>query len=640
MIVMNEKIVFPSLFEEDYILRSLGKIVTDPAVALTELVANAWDAGASHVSIFIPDATNQMLYVEDDGIGMTEEEFQKRWMTLRYDKLKDQGKQVKFPEDGHKPRIAFGRNGVGRHGLFCFADEYKVSTWRDGIKHLFTVQPNVETQPFAVVDKQEEPCEGHGTRLEVIVDRHCPNVDRIREIISARFLHDPEFVIEVNNKILQLEDLCGGADVEDILVPDADIHLKAYFIDTTKSSRKSIFHGVAIWQSGRLVGNPSWTLGDNAILDGRTALAKRYTVIITSDDLSDYIKEDWSGFKESDAIDKMYEKIEEYVDEQIKRYADSILENASENFDAEVRQQLGKVNPLTRAEIKETVLEVVKESPRVKQESVNLAMKTLIKFQQSQSGVELLSKLSKLDESDIEGLNTMLSKWTVRDAMAVLNEVDRRLAIIEAIRKLAGDDTTDELHVLHPLIQESRWLFGPEYESSEYVSNRQIRTVVTKIFGDNAYSNPDVKSNKRPDLVVLPNSTIGVTGIMEIPDDNGLAQVRRLLLIELKKGSFKITNEEWFQTFKYMGDLLHSNLGNDVRIAGYVVGDSYENTLSLRTTVGDDQGVLYVTTYSQLVDTAERRMFNLRNILAKRYEDVPGMELYARVQMTMKNSNG
>lgn len=60
---MSEKIVYPSLFEKDYILRSLGKIVTDPAVALTELVANAWDAGASHVSIFIPDSANQMLYV-------------------------------------------------------------------------------------------------------------------------------------------------------------------------------------------------------------------------------------------------------------------------------------------------------------------------------------------------------------------------------------------------------------------------------------------------------------------------------------------------------------------------------------------------------------------------------------------------
>lgn len=634
MIAMSEKIVYPSLFEKDYILRSLGKIVTDPAVALTELVANAWDAGASHVSIFIPDSANQMLYVEDNGNGMTEDEFQKRWMTLRYDKLKDQGKQVKFPEDGHKPRIAFGRNGVGRHGLFCFADEYKVSTWRDGVKHIFTVQPNVETQPFAVVDKQEEACEGHGTRLEVIVDRHCPNVDRIREIISARFLHDPEFVIEVNNKILQLEDLCGGADVEEISVPDTGIHLKAYFIDTTKSSRKSIFHGVAIWQSGRLVGNPSWTLGDNAILDGRTALAKRYTVIVTSEDLSDYIKEDWSGFIESDVINNMYEKIEEFVDEQIKKYADSILENAYENFDTEVRQQLVKVNPLARVEMKETVLEVVKESPKVKQESINLAMKTLIKFQQSQSGVELLEKILRFDESDIEGMNAILDKWTVRDAMTVLNEVDRRLAIIEAISKLAGEETTDELHVLHPLINEARWLFGPEYESSEYIFNKQMKTAVAKIFGDDAFYNPDVQYNRRPDLICLPDKsgTIGITGIEEEDAETKLSKVRNLLLIELKKGKFKLTRNEVNQTGGYILDLLNSNLGDKVRIIGYVVGDSYDSNISKNCTFDDGRGVLYATTYSQIVDTAQRRMFNLRKILAKRYEHVPGMELYAQVQ--------
>lgn len=634
---MSEKIVFPSLFEEDYILRSLGKIVTDPAVALTELVANAWDAGASHVSIFIPDATNQMLYVEDDGIGMTEEEFQKRWMTLRYDKLKDQGKYVKFPEEGYKRRIAFGRNGVGRHGLFCFADEYKVSTWRDGVRHIFTVQPNVETQPFAVVDKKEEPCEGHGTRLEVIVEKHCPSVDRIREIISARFLHDPEFVIEVNNKILQLEDLCGGADVEEISVPDTDIHLKAHFIDTTKSSRKSIFHGVAIWQGGRLVGDPSWMLGGNAILDGRTALAKRYTVIITSDDLSDYIKEDWSGFKESDEVDKMYEKIEEFVDEQIKKYADSILETASENLDLEVRKQLAKVNPLARAEMKETVLEVVKESPKVKQESINLAMKALLKFQQSQSGVELLEKILRFDESDIEGMNAILNKWTVRDAMTVLDEVDRRLAIIEAINKLSEDDSTDELHVLHPLITEARWLFGPEYESSEYIFNKQIKTAAITIFGENAFCNPDVNYKKRPDLICLPNSTIGLTGLEESDVETGLTYVRKLLLIELKKGGFNITRKERDQAIGYIEDLLASNLNNDViRVVGFVVGDSYDSNLSHRNTVDNERGILYTTTYGQLVDTAEKRMLGLRKILTKRYEDVPGMELYAQIQKSIK----
>lgn len=40
-----------SLFEENYLIRTLGHIAYDPEIALTELVANAWDAGArSHYS--------------------------------------------------------------------------------------------------------------------------------------------------------------------------------------------------------------------------------------------------------------------------------------------------------------------------------------------------------------------------------------------------------------------------------------------------------------------------------------------------------------------------------------------------------------------------------------------------------------
>ena len=44
-----------SLFEENYLLRTLGTIAHVPDVALMELVANAWDAGASEVRITIPD---------------------------------------------------------------------------------------------------------------------------------------------------------------------------------------------------------------------------------------------------------------------------------------------------------------------------------------------------------------------------------------------------------------------------------------------------------------------------------------------------------------------------------------------------------------------------------------------------------
>ncbi|MFZ2629495.1 MAG: ATP-binding protein, partial [Rugosibacter sp.] len=124
---------FGSLFEEDYLLRTLGRIAHDPDVALTELVANAWDAGASFVDITIPPEKQNTLVVSDDGHGMSAAQFKSRWMTLAYDRVKHQSQNVEFPpERTHWRRRAYGRNGVGRHGMLCFADRYEVETWREG----------------------------------------------------------------------------------------------------------------------------------------------------------------------------------------------------------------------------------------------------------------------------------------------------------------------------------------------------------------------------------------------------------------------------------------------------------------------------------------------------------------------------
>ena len=631
-----DNVLFPSLYEEDYILRSLGSIVTQPDVALTELVANAWDAGASHVTLSIPEEKNQLLYIEDDGVGMSESEFQHHWMTLRYNRLKEQGRNVIFPNGKKGNRCAFGRNGVGRHGLFCFGNEYKVITIKDGKKLTFKIKPNVESQPFAVIEKKEESSTGNGTRLEVVVTKNLPTINKISEILSARFLHDPQFKITVNHRTLELEDLTGETEPAEIDIEGTNIHLTAYFIDSTKAGRKSIFQGIAFWQSGRLVGEPSWSLGRNLVLDGRTSLAKRYTFIIKSNDLAEYIKEDWSGFKVSDEIEKVYQAVENFVNNSFESVTLATISNVTENLDTPIKQSLKKVNPLVREEVKSVITEIVKTNPKVKQESVNLVVQTIINMENSKNGHELLEKLSTLSSDDIDGLNSLLSKWTVSDALVVLNEIDRRLSIITAIRKLGKDKTTDELHVLHPMIAESRWLFGPEYESSEYIFNQQMKTAVEKIFTDVKYLTSDANNKKRPDLICLPDSTVGVTGIEDIPSDLGLVKVRKLLLIELKKGGFKIKREERNQAQGYVEDLLSSNLGDDCQITAYVVGDSIADNLTSPTKIGDNgRGTLYVTTFDQLVDTAERRMFGLRQKIASRYDDVPGMDLYAQIKLNI-----
>ncbi len=70
---MSDQPLHTSLFEEDYLLRELGPVAHVPQVALTELVANAWDAGATKVDLILPSESGGTLTVVDDGHGMTPE---------------------------------------------------------------------------------------------------------------------------------------------------------------------------------------------------------------------------------------------------------------------------------------------------------------------------------------------------------------------------------------------------------------------------------------------------------------------------------------------------------------------------------------------------------------------------------------
>lgn len=103
----NNPVIQGSLFEEDYLIKTLGNLGSSPETALTELVANAWDAGSTNVEIFIPEERGQKLTITDNGIGLTKEEFYSRWMKLGYNRIKHQGKKVEFPDGVELQRYAY-----------------------------------------------------------------------------------------------------------------------------------------------------------------------------------------------------------------------------------------------------------------------------------------------------------------------------------------------------------------------------------------------------------------------------------------------------------------------------------------------------------------------------------------------------
>lgn len=96
----------------------LGReLVTDFVTALVELVKNAYDADAPSVRILIENANtpNSRIIVADTGCGMTENEFENRWMVI------GTSNKLSFPYTP-KGRKKAGKKGIGRFSVERLAE--------------------------------------------------------------------------------------------------------------------------------------------------------------------------------------------------------------------------------------------------------------------------------------------------------------------------------------------------------------------------------------------------------------------------------------------------------------------------------------------------------------------------------------
>jgi len=556
-------------------------------------------------------------------------------MTLRYDRLKHQGANVEFPQGRPgKPRKAYGRNGVGRHGLLCFADEYQVETWRDGTLATFTVGTESGPSPFVLRSEILSNRDGSGTRLSVHVARKLPDADEILTVLAARFIHDPEFEIRVNGVLRPFTDIDGRVS-EETLDLGSGRSATVIVIDSTRLNHSSVHQGIAFWVQRRLVGTPSWAIGQVANFDGRTRFARRYKVIVDTQGYETEVEQDWTAFRTTEAVRELFRVTAEHIGKVAQELASEIVEAASEDALTQNRNELATLGQGARLEVAEFTKVVAQAHPTISPDFLATAVKAVINLEKSKSGAALLQKLSTLAPDDVAGLDELLTEWTIKDALRVLDEIDSRISVIETIRRLADDPHTDELHTLHPLILRSRWLFGPEFESQEYCSNATLQTVARELF-KNAEAQ-FINERNRPDIVVLPEkTTLQMTGIESFdPADPTLTQLQHVLLIELKKGGFELTRKEINQADGYVQDIAASGaLSGTPYICAWVVGQKVAAGVAKDKTLRNesrDYGRVRATTFGTLVDTANRRLLKLRDVLASRYSGTSTDALLKRV---------
>lgn len=611
-----------TLFEDRFMGKHAGSIMSDPTTALVELVSNAWDAYATEVEIIWPELSSQTPFsIRDNGSGMTKSEFSTRWRTLDYDRTAHQGIFAEPPSGlaNARPRRVYGSNGRGRHAAFHFSSPYRVITTKEGVRCVFDVSQGTSNPiEIELISEEFGDFESGTTILALGVLGSSTPSEGVRSVLSTRFLLDPCFLVRVNGISVSFDDVPSDQIKELILnVPNLG-NAKLRIIDSSRADRTSKQHGIAWWVNRRLVGEASWSAFSDRMIDGRREEAKRYSFIVEADFLTpSEILPDWSGFREDQ---RRWIITKSAVYDQIKSELSSLLYEKRQVTRRQVAEiHASKVSDLPRLSQDRWngfLDELVERCPTLGESQLEQVMGILANLELAQSQYSLLDKLHQLSPNDMDAWNGLLEEWTVKAAREALDEIARRLKLIEEIRQKTASSATDEVQELQPLFGEALWIFGPQFESIEFTSNRGMTKVIRELF-----KAQDSGSARRPDFVILPDSTVGFYDRPAFDSEHNQCGVDTLIIVELKRPGVPLDSKEKNQVWSYVKELRQKGLiTNDTRVTGFLLGDRIAPQEAEPLSQGNGTRIVPML-YTSFVGQAEKRMMNLH----KRLTDAPFM---------------
>lgn len=199
------------------VLNHLGRnLYRSFATVLGEAVSNAWDADARNVWIYL-DPDKNGFWIKDDGIGMSADDFQNKFLKIGYSKRKSGKSRSK------RGRPFIGRKGIGKLALLSCAEHISIiSKTKDGdyvrgaidnskLDEAITNDLTPQEYPLAVVDIAAfaKYTKGHnqGTiiRFENLKDGVKRSFDFLSKIIALYFrfsLLDKSFKIYLDDEMI------------------------------------------------------------------------------------------------------------------------------------------------------------------------------------------------------------------------------------------------------------------------------------------------------------------------------------------------------------------------------------------------------------------------------------------------------
>ena len=594
-------------------------------VALVELVANAWDAGATNVQLTIPhgseyDQKRSRITIADNGSGMSPEAIDADYLRV--------GRNRRTAGGGAAPhgRAVMGRKGIGKLAGFGMAECVDVCTWRDGVCTEFTLDSaallaedgTVEKKAIVGRSRPVRPAEGpSGTMVTLRSLKHVgpPDVGKLHEAIARRFsrVSTGQMQITINSEALRVPDIDfmysspeGDGYKESEIAPGLCVSYRYGF--ARKPIRSKELQGFVILARNRAVQAPPFFFDVEARASGQHS-----TKYVTGEIVADFIDPDGTSDSldivstdrqridwEDDRVAGFREWGEKLVREILRECADLRGDAATADLSADP-DLCSRINVLDAPSQKQvrSFLKQLGKSEASEERLADLAdsLVQAYEFRQFHDFVSCLEEVGEDPDRLVETL-ARLREWRVLESRAIREVVEGRLALVDkfermvqALRAETANTRSDGGENLHDLLAEFPWLLNPDWQT--LAEERSVTKQLRKWHSDDG-----IGSAERFDFLALEGESMFV-------------------VVEIKRPGKAVSRSEIRQLEDYCERLSRSK--RDIRMA--LVYSGALNVPEHEKRKYEDPSYMTLLTWQGLIARARRHYGHYRAVLERSIGD-------------------
>ena len=588
-----------------------------------ELVANGWDANATHVEISIPakplDLDESEVTISDNGIGMSDADIRNKYVITGRDRREDEGSD-ETPEP--LKRKVMGRKGIGKFSSFGIAKEIEIESVKDGevsrlIMNYDAMLDNAANQSIEFPALPPTGTVNSGTKVTLrkftkFRSRSIP-VDNLRRGLARRFSiigGQNSFEVVINGSPISPQErnlqalLDKDADGNPYIWPYKDVKIKDSenwtvsgwigALDRTSPNLDGIDRGIALMARGKLVQEPfvfeavvgqqyalSYIIGElhvEFVDAAEDTIGTNRNALVWDIDANAALKQwgrtevnkiarEWAR-KRSEDNRRMLEQNDLYL--EFKQRADETgSTRALKLADKLVRQSIDK-NPTAPFEELEPIIQMS------------------LDFLEFDAFWEIASDLADADLQDTGAILNLFREWQIVEAKEMSRVTEGRISTIEKLQLLIDQDAL-EVPTLHNFLKEFPWAIDPRWTLVD--DEVTYSNILRKTFPEH----PDLPENERRiDFLCVREGT-------------------NLVVVEIKRPGLRASMKELSQIeeeVSFMRDHVSKTTDPEHEyksVTGYLLCGDMVNTYQVRERRKNlARAEIYIRLYSDLLSMAQR----------------------------------